>query len=1406
MEEKIRLHYPLPIAKLFESMLLEDEARQRTRKLVELFERTAQYLVLVGLASYTHYQLFDPQVENLRPDLTRPSLGHWIGLLKTISNALQSRDPGFLTATPNYAYKDEPISNAVQVLNQITRSQPPKKVKLNNFLDTIVEFRNKKLGHGSLSVAEAKNANPLLESALNQWLESLSVLYERRLLYIARVEWQAPHFVYIGTNLNSGTSYKPLTLQGNKAINHKQVYLHVPTTSELIALNPLFVYNSDTYVLYVYGELSNQNKPLLKCLYEAPGVDASLSLDIDSSVIVGTHTHPIDHTQPEFDEIPQKLKTTEETPIDQRDRLQELDAVIQVSREGKQLEGQGKDSKKLALRALLLVAGSVIDTNSDVNKAALDMLDSHRGLASGKLVAVCLLRLLAEPNMGWLTENPWRPKVAALLDSQFSEDFYKEWRVDVNAMGHEKLDRLIQVVKEIDDKFYQAAQMLTSLERIKVQRQQLMQVIHQRANQTIILPFLLEDISSRLGELYTRVNAYIDERDSLQVLEVFESAIGEIDRFIQLTKTKNTIYSNVLASQVGEQLLLLIKKDFTDNKVAKPATVLVRVRDKKYPFHLVNHTIMIGLIVENDGPGYAHETNLIIVGDSNFHLLKDQVNVGRLAPATSQPIDIPVKVVKNSNKFDFMVEVNWRDFDGQEKSNAFELSTEAQKSTIDWDRVALTDPYSLEPVSSEQELVGRKEVLNLLIRKMKGDSASSSIIYGQKRVGKTSIAKALESFLRASGDLVVYLEGGDYVDPTPKVTISRLGNKLCTRIKKSEARIADIKIPSFDEALSPLTDFLDEITEIIPERRIVFILDEFDELPLALYQRGSLGNAFFLTLRSITSRPNIGFVLVGGEKMTHIIDNQGSQLNKWIPIPVDYFEKTSDYRELIQRPVGDSLEFTEEAITTLHEATGGNPYFTKLICNYIFQMAIQKRDCYITRQEVEQAIEIAIGGEVDKTVEAAVGKIDKNTFQHFWEDGIFETGDRATEKSVRRRKILIILSDILNSRTLATSQGVSNHPIVRNIGDAVESELKEFTTRKVLVYDMQSDSYDFKVDLFRRWLKNRGIHEIISTFSDLDAGLRARQAEEEEKARARQIELEEKARVQRIEEARKVQLEKIVELVEQWGPYKGHPITVEQVQMWLEQFGEFHDQEIMFKILQALRFYSHKVIHEKMREIDVIVKRGVTQYLQSDKRKRSEIVVSYIEDGLGKSAVQIARLYADDAKIYTENIVKKSDLPEVLRETPGVQALVFFDDFVGTSQLAVKFLEEIANKLKFVIRDRKIKVVFVTISAYIEGWSLIEERVKTLDIPIQIHACEILGESRKCFSEKSLIFTDPVERDLAREIAFTYGKALEPKFPLGYGDLELAVVFENGCPNNSLPILWSESKGEVDWKPLFKRL
>ncbi len=285
--DQIRLSYPLPIAKLYEAMYLENEPRQRVHKLIDLFEGISRYLVLVGLASYTYHELSDPKVEEFRSELERASLGSWIRLLRAIDVALRSDSIALLLTDPNQNHKNDPIFEANRVLARVTEVAQPRKVKLTHFFGSVVQFRNRKIGHGSLSRREAKKVFEPLESAISQWLAELPILHQQHLVYIDRVEWRDPHFVCYGTKLNSGTSLFPFELVGDKPITHDQVYLHQPANGSLIPLYPFFVFDNDTRLLYVYDELSNKRELTLRCPYESSSAATARYLNYDESIIMG---------------------------------------------------------------------------------------------------------------------------------------------------------------------------------------------------------------------------------------------------------------------------------------------------------------------------------------------------------------------------------------------------------------------------------------------------------------------------------------------------------------------------------------------------------------------------------------------------------------------------------------------------------------------------------------------------------------------------------------------------------------------------------------------------------------------------------------------------------------------------------------------------------------------------------------------------------------------------------------------------------------------------------------------------------------------------------------------------------------------------------------------------------------
>jgi hypothetical protein len=399
---------------------------------------------------------------------------------------------------------------------------------------------------------------------------------------------------------------------------------------------------------------------------------------------------------------------------------------------------------------------------------------------------------------------------------------------------------------------------------------------------------------------------------------------------------------------------------------------------------------------------------------------------------------------------------------------------------------------------------------------------------------------------------------------------------------------------------------------------------------------------------------------------------------------------------------------------------------------------------------------------------------------HFWEDGIFETGDRAEEISMNRRKILLSLAETSRKYFELTRERIIEQALKYGLSEStIKNELRDFERRQVLV--SKDDIYDYRVPLFGRWLQEKGVNEIITTFTDLDSILQRKKQEEEAYVRS----------------------EEIVKLISHWGTYQGRSITEDKVRAWLNQFDENSDQRLMFRILENLKFYTKDNIRTKMKEAQGIIIRGgvsVRKYETEKQRKRSDILISYL-DAVGKSGAEYAKLFADENEIYYGNVIERSKLNQVLKDEKKIQqikALVFLDDFIGTGGSACKYFQELVDECGDLLRNTSFKIFLIAISGFQEAQASVEHRLSDLNLIAKVHICDPLDESAKVFSDKSRVFTNPDNLARAKFIAYQYGSNLVKFNPLGYGTCEAIVVFAESCPNNTLPILWSDSK---DWIP-----
>ena len=281
----------------------------------------------------------------------------------------------------------------------------------------------------------------------------------------------------------------------------------------------------------------------------------------------------------------------------------------------------------------------------------------------------------------------------------------------------------------------------------------------------------------------------------------------------------------------------------------------------------------------------------------------------------------------------------------------------------------------------------------------------------------------------------------------------------------------------------------------------------------------------------------------------------------------------------------------------------------------------------------------------------------------------------------------------------------------------------------------------------------------------------------------------------------------ITQISNKWGLYRGAKISPAHICTWLEQFDNNIEKRLMFKLLQNVRFYNESIIRDKLSSIHDHVRRGLVQEIKQVNKgyERSDRITLLSAFGkLSNSGPTYLRMYATENKIYraSESIVEIEKIEKAVKENERIQAIVFVEDIIASGGTVIDGLRQLNQLCGKLLSDRKVKVIPAAICGFEKGLELIESESNNFPFQVDAFVCDLLTETDKCFCSRKKIFADESELARARQIANDYGYKLVNRMPLGYNDNQLLITFFETCPNNSLPILWSE---QTNWKAIFSR-
>jgi hypothetical protein len=804
---------------------------------------------------------------------------------------------------------------------------------------------------------------------------------------------------------------------------------------------------------------------------------------------------------------------------------------------------------------------------------------------------------------------------------------------------------------------------------------------------------------------------------------------------------------------------------------------------KKYPLHECGRELQVAIPFKNSGPGLATNVEVSATSNSDEIMLGSGfINLGNVLPGEFSVI-LDAIVISPTAAFPLMMHVSWGEIgDPTRKEDIFEVEVVAQASTIDWQSLEYKTPYSTGVARGEQFL-GRIDRVRLLAAKLLRNPMEPFYITGQKRVGKTSLALATVEFAKDHCQNVIleshYVLWGSVAHADPMLSMRRLGEDIEDFIQRCLPRETTFPKGDYTGSLADLIRAANFASRISPNKRLVIVIDEFDEIHQELFLMGNLAETFFANLRALSRCMNICIVLVGGENMPFVMDRQGQKLNNFSRVSLNYYSRTTewgDFQLLVKAPTLDTLNWHEDAISEVFNVTNGNPYFANIVCAAVMRLAVSERDADITSKEVERA------------VESEISTFGANSFAHLWQDGVLKPNSEREPDILRRMRVLVALARCLRHKQKTNIEAIAINRASSMLAEAeIGPILNDFVRREVLVE--RDQLYGFGLPIFQLWLVDVGVSQLVAdTLNEELANI-----------------------VLALENEALVRSEEIAALSRGWPTYQGKHVGSDDIRAWYQQVESIRDQRLLFELLKRTRIFTEVHVRERLRAAHSMLRPTLPEFvIRKRGERRKDVILTYV-DGAGKSGAAYASTYAEENGISTDCVLSRSDLGERLRnheksdQRPA--ALLVIDDLAATGESLVDNLKSFCVEFGQLLHGIKVRVI--TLVATEEAQARIVRQVGEMqDIDIDFRSCEILPSSAFAFPPTASPWRSEEEAARAKALCNDLGTRIYPQNPLGYGGLGLLIVFPTTVPNNSLPILHSRSRtsSHHKWEPLFPRI
>ncbi len=274
------------------------------------------------------------------------------------------------------------------------------------------------------------------------------------------------------------------------------------------------------------------------------------------------------------------------------------------------------------------------------------------------------------------------------------------------------------------------------------------------------------------------------------------------------------------------------------------------------------------------------------------------------------------------------------------------------------------------PLSEQQSLlfVGRSEIIERINQMLTQEKCPPLLLYGQRRMGKTSLLLNLSHFL-ASNILPCFVDCqglAGYQDSEELVP------EFVELVRQSALRFRNVELPPFKSQLSTgkgslyqlLNQWLTATEKQLEthQQTLLLAMDEFESLELLMKANLNLAKLYLGFARhTVQHHPRFKILLAG----THLPEEmplwRDFLINARV-LKIDYLTR-AETLQLIEQPVkAFPLNYPPEVCQSIYELTRGHPYLVQSLC---FELVMLKNEqslasrFQVSSADLEQALQRA---------------------------------------------------------------------------------------------------------------------------------------------------------------------------------------------------------------------------------------------------------------------------------------------------------------------------------------------------------------------------------------------------------------------------------------------------------------